>query len=134
MMEEAIELAQAAGTDKAMIHKLVDFVYDRPVGEIGNELGGLGVTMLALANAAGFDADAAEAKEVRHILSKPLAHYTKRNAAKNAAGFDGIPKGCISIQSPHVMPGWGCCKCRVYNNVDRPVCKNCQHPRCGDAS
>lgn len=92
MMEEAIELAQAAGTDKAMIHKLVDYVYDRPVGEIGQEFGGLSVTMLALANAAGLDLDEEEAKEVRRVLAKPLEHFTARNAAKDAAGFDGRAK------------------------------------------
>jgi hypothetical protein len=31
---------------------------------------------------------------------------------------------------PHVVPGWGCCQCHVYNNYDRKVCKNCGHVPC----
>jgi hypothetical protein len=139
MMEEAIELAQAAGTDKDMIHKLVDFVYGRPVGGIGNELGGLSVTALALASAAGLDLDAEEANEVRRVLTIPIARFRERNANKNAAGFDGRQAadeqqtGCFSIEAPHVAPGWGCCSCRVYNGVTRTVCKNCRHTRCDGA-
>jgi len=133
MMEEAIELAQAAGTDKDMIHKLVDFVYGRPVGGIGNELGGLSVTALALASAAGLDLDAEEANEVRRVLTIPIERFRERNADKNAAGFDGRKKGCVLLEAPHVMPGWGCCQCRVYNSMMRAVCKNCRHTRCDGA-
>lgn len=88
MLEEAIELAQACGCHRAMAHNLLDFVYDRPAGTIEQELGGVGLTVLALANAAGLSADAAEAKELARVLSKPLAQFHARNAAKNAAGFD----------------------------------------------
>lgn len=88
MLEEAIELAQAVGVDPAMAHKLIDFVYGRPVGEIGQEIGGVSLCILALANAAGLDADAEEAKEITRVLSKDPAVFTKRNAEKNAAGFD----------------------------------------------
>lgn len=69
-------------------HKLVDYVFSRPVGELGQELGGIGVTLLALANAAGLSADAEEAKETARVLSKPLEHFAARNLAKNEAGFN----------------------------------------------
>lgn len=88
LVEEALEAAQAAGSSAEMIHRLVDHVYSRPVGELGQELGGVGVTALALAAAAGLDADAAEATEVQRVLSKPLSHFRERNSLKNAAGFD----------------------------------------------
>lgn len=88
MLEEAIELYQATDGDQAKAHQLVDFIFARPKGEIGQELGGLGVTLLALAAAVGKDADAEEATEVARILSKPPEHFAARNAAKNAAGFD----------------------------------------------
>lgn len=88
LLEEAIELAQACGVPEDMAAKLVAFVYSRPVGEIGQELGGVGLTTLALAHAAGLSADAAEKAELERVLSKPLAHFHARNEAKNAAGFD----------------------------------------------
>lgn len=96
LAEEAIEAAQAAGCDPATLHKLIDHIFAQPVGELGQELGGVGVCLLALADAGGFDADHEERREVDRVLSKPLAHFAARNAAKNAAGFiaakgDGKP-------------------------------------------
>ena len=88
MLEEAIELAQAVGVDPAMAHKLIDFVYDRPKGSVAEELGGIGVCVAALAEAAGLDADECEVLEFERVLSKPTSHFAARNEAKNAAGFD----------------------------------------------
>jgi hypothetical protein len=88
LLEEAIEAYQAAGGDLAMGHKLLDFVFARPVGQLGQELGGIGITLLALAQAAGLSADGEEAREFDRVLAKPLSHFTARNEAKNAAGFN----------------------------------------------
>ena len=33
-------------------------------------------------------------------------------------------------ETPHLMPGWGCCRCRVYNGLERRSCKNCGHVPC----
>lgn len=87
LAEEAIETAQACGCDAAMLHRLIDHVYAKPVGELRQELGGLGVTMLALAQAAGISADAVEQAELERVRAKPLSHFAARNAAKKAAGF-----------------------------------------------
>lgn len=87
MAEEAIELAQACGVDLAQLHKLADYVYGRPVGTIASELGGVGVTLLALAQSCGLDADECERAEVVRVTSKPVEHFAKRNAEKNDAGF-----------------------------------------------
>lgn len=87
MLEEADEGAQAAGVTLEMAHKMVDYVWSRPVGNLGQELGGIGVTVLALAQAAGYDADAEEVREVERVLSKPREHFTQRNKVKNEAGF-----------------------------------------------
>src|SRR5882762_74694 len=57
LLEEAIEAFQACGGDEAIAHKLVTFVFGRPSGTIGQELGGVAVTVLALAAAAGVSAD-----------------------------------------------------------------------------
>lgn len=90
LAEEAIEAAQAAGCDRAMVHKLVDHIFDRPAGEIGQECGGVAVTLLALADAAGRSADAEEVREICRVLAKPVEHFAARNAAKNAAGFNTV--------------------------------------------
>jgi hypothetical protein len=87
LLEETLEAYQACGGDLAMAHKLVDFVFSRPVGDLRQELGGVGVGVLALAAAAGFSADEAERVEVERVLAKPIEHFQQRNAAKNAAGF-----------------------------------------------
>jgi NTP pyrophosphatase (non-canonical NTP hydrolase) len=87
LVEEAIEVAQACGCDPALLHRLIDHVYAKPVGELGQELGGLGVTLLGLAGAAGISADEAERQEVARVRAKPLSHFAARNAAKRAAGF-----------------------------------------------
>jgi NTP pyrophosphatase (non-canonical NTP hydrolase) len=93
LLEEAIEAAQAAGCSRVMAHALVDFVFDRPPGELSQELGGVGVTVLLLAAAAGLSADEAERVEVERVLSKPLSWFAERNEAKNAAGFLAVKTG-----------------------------------------
>jgi hypothetical protein len=88
LVEEAIETGQACNCDKDMVHRLVDYVYARPAGAMFQEIGGVGVTLLALSEAAMIDADQAEAAEFNRVLSKPLEHFAARNDAKNAAGFN----------------------------------------------
>lgn len=92
LAEEAIETAQASGCAAATLHRLIDHIYAKPAGELGQELGGVGVTLLALAAAAGHDAEACEVGEVSRIVCLPLEHFAARNAAKNAAGFNVIPQ------------------------------------------
>ena len=87
LLEEAIEAFQACGGDEEMAKKLVAFVFARPPGTIGQELGGVAVTTLALAAAAGLSADEEECREIHRVLSKPVREFTERNANKNAAGF-----------------------------------------------
>ena len=87
LLEEAIEAFQACGGDEAMAHKLVTFVFARPAGTVGQELGGVAVTTLLLAAAAGLSAEEEEGREIHRVLSKPVREFTERNANKNAAGF-----------------------------------------------
>ena len=87
LLEEAIETFQACGGEEAIAQKLVTFVFGRPPGEIGQELGGVAVCVLVLAAAAGLSADEEERRELNRVLSKPVHEFTERNARKNAAGF-----------------------------------------------
>ncbi len=87
LLEEAIEAFQAVGGDPRMAHGLVDYVFSCPVGDLRQELGGVGVCVLALAAAAGISAEGAECDEVERVLAMPLNHFRRRNDAKNDAGF-----------------------------------------------
>lgn len=88
LAEEAIEAAQSAGCDAAMVHKLVDHIFAKEPGKLNQEIGGVGITLLALAQSAAISADAEESRELDRVLSKPLAHFAARNQAKNDAGFN----------------------------------------------
>lgn len=88
LLEEAVEAWQAVGGDKVMAHLTIDVMFDRPAGDPLQELGGVGVTLLALAASLGVSADREEAREIARIFGKPIDHWTARNAAKNAAGLD----------------------------------------------
>lgn len=84
LMEEAAEAAQAAGVSHHEAILRVAHVYTKPVGDLAKEIGGVGITLLALAEAAGVDADGAEEEDFMRILSKPLSYWQDRNAAKKA--------------------------------------------------
>lgn len=85
-LEEAIELAQACGISFDELEDVAAHVYSKPVGDIAQEIGGVGVTLLALAHNFGFSADEAERKELDRVLSKDPAHFRARQDAKAAAG------------------------------------------------
>jgi NTP pyrophosphatase (non-canonical NTP hydrolase) len=87
-LEEAIELYQAAGGDRDMAHRLLDFVFARPVGELSKEIGAVGLTLLSVAAAADVSADAEERREIERVTSQDPAVFAERNREKNEAGFD----------------------------------------------
>lgn len=88
MLEEAIEAYQALNGDPAQAHALIDYIFAKEPGQLFQELGGLSLTLLALAAAAGVSADEAERTEIARVMAKPLAWFHARNEVKNKAGFD----------------------------------------------
>lgn len=50
-MEEATELVQSTGLTCEQAHAIVDYTYDRPVGETTQEVGGVMNTLAALCHA-----------------------------------------------------------------------------------
>jgi NTP pyrophosphatase (non-canonical NTP hydrolase) len=46
--EEATELVQVTGLTREQCHELVDYVYNRPVGQLHQEIGGVMVCLAAL--------------------------------------------------------------------------------------
>lgn len=87
LLEESVELFQACGNSVEMARKLVDYVFDRPPGDVAQEIGGVSVTLLVLCAAAGMSADVEERREIVRVVSKSASHFSDRNAAKNTVGF-----------------------------------------------
>ena len=85
--EEAIELTQAAGLNKESLLGIINHVYSKPSGNIVTELGQAGVSLLALAQHLGLDADDAESAEFIRISSLPPEYWQARQNAKAANGI-----------------------------------------------
>lgn len=84
-IEEAIELAQSTGYDRERIAKLVDYVYGRPAGEPGQELGGVSITLACVASALGlYLEDAAEAEYVRVNRPDVIARVRSKQHDKSS--------------------------------------------------
>lgn len=84
--EEAIELNQAMGVSQEDALRLVNHVYSKPVGDVEQELGGVGITLLALGSALSLDVSALTLREYERISTLPADHFRKRQAIKAEAG------------------------------------------------
>lgn len=80
LTEEACELTQSLGYSRERAHALVDYVFDRDVGEPIQELGGTMLCVHALANAAGLNVDAAAEKELARCWTKVDVIRAKQKA------------------------------------------------------
>lgn len=80
-LEEALELVQATGCTASEAHQLVDYVFGRPVGEPHQELGGVMVTLSALAQAHGLDVEIAAEDELARVWGK-IEQIRAKQAAK----------------------------------------------------
>lgn len=64
-LEEALEFVQANGYNRKAAHAMVDYVFDRPVGELHQETGGTIITLVAACNQAGINIGEATNEELR---------------------------------------------------------------------
>lgn len=91
LCEEALELAQALECDRAQVHKLVDYVFDRDIGNVGQEIAGTMVTLAAVATAAGVDLEEVSLAEVKRIEQPEIIEKIRaRQAEKRAALMTGV--------------------------------------------
>ena len=81
-VEESLELAQSKGCTRSEAHQLVDYVWNRPVGEPSQEVGGVMVTLAALCLAANLDMHECGEIELARILDPVIM---KKIRAKQAA-------------------------------------------------
>lgn len=89
--EEATELVQACGMTKEDCYKLVDYVYNRPIGDIEQELGGVMVTLFGLACAYNFSIDFCASKEIRNCYDRIEHIRSKWQNKKIKSGGDPLP-------------------------------------------
>lgn len=85
-LEEALELVQACGATKAEALQLVDYVFDRPAGDIAQEVGGVMVTLAALCAPNDVSMMDAGEKELARIWGK-----VEQIRAKQASKPHGSP-------------------------------------------
>jgi hypothetical protein len=90
ILEEALELFQATGLSKSAATEMIDYVFDRPQGEIMQEAAGLGTCLLAWAAAHGVSLGDLIIVELSHIeLPNIMKQIREKNVAKKQAGVGG---------------------------------------------
>lgn len=91
-LEEALELVQACGCTAEDAHKLVDYVFGRPVGERSQEVGGVMVTLAALCGAQKLDMMECGQIELDRVnTDEMIAKIRAKQAAKPKIG--PLPEG-----------------------------------------
>lgn len=80
-LEESLELVQSCGCTVSEAHRLVDYVFNRPIGEPAQECGGVMVTLAALCIANNLDMDAASETELARVWQK-IEKIRAKQAAK----------------------------------------------------
>lgn len=85
--EEAVELVQATGLGRTTLDAIVDRVYSREPGEPTQEIGQVGVTLLALGQCIGVDVDEAERLEFECLEGLDPAKLRARQNAKADKGI-----------------------------------------------
>lgn len=86
LVEEAIEVAQAAGLQRYQAMLTLHRVYDRPAGELRQEIGGCAFTLAALAEVAGLNVAHELQREYERVMSIDPEFFRAKHAAKVAAG------------------------------------------------
>lgn len=86
LVEEALEIAQAQGVPLEVVGRIATRCYSRAVGELGQEIGGCGIALLALAESAGLNFEDEILREWQRVAHLPKEHWRKKHAEKVAAG------------------------------------------------
>ena len=77
-IEEAVELVQSCGLPLSEVTPIVNFVYQKPKGRIGQEIGGVYTTLVTLAEASNCDAHICALMECDRIHSLPPEKFRNR--------------------------------------------------------
>lgn len=102
-LEEALELVQASGATADEAHKLVEYVYGRPVGELGQEVGGVMVTLAALCLANGVNMHDCAEVELARILQPEIVIKIREKQSRKPS-FSPLP-GVYPERQPAAISG-----------------------------
>lgn len=80
-LEEALELVQSGACTRSEAHQLVDYVFDRPVGDMIQEVGGVMNTLAALCSAYQIDLNDSAELELARVWTK-VEQIRAKQAAK----------------------------------------------------
>ncbi|MBO6759144.1 MAG: hypothetical protein JJ902_22660 [Roseibium sp.] len=80
-LEEALELVQSTGCTRSEAHQLVDYVFDRDIGDPHQEAGGVQVTFAALCETKNLDMQQAAEDELARVWTK-IEQIRAKQAAK----------------------------------------------------
>jgi hypothetical protein len=80
-LEESLELVQSCGCTQSEAHQLVDYVFNRPIGEVEQECGGAMVTLAALCYANDIDMQKCGEVELQRIWGK-MEQIREKQATK----------------------------------------------------
>jgi hypothetical protein len=89
--EEATELSQSVGMRREHAHQLIDFVFDKPVGDPAQEVGGTMVTLAGVCCAAGLNMYDSGNEELAR-LNDPSVIAAKRAKHKNKPVNSPLPE------------------------------------------
>lgn len=85
-IEEAVELVQALGLPADDVRRVTDHVYARPDGDYPQEMGGVIITLEALAEHVGVNLDRQASLEWERINAMPQSHFDAASERKQSAG------------------------------------------------
>jgi len=100
--EEVNETCQALGMSREDAHKLVDYTYDRPAGEVRKEIGAAALTLASLCVVASIDLmECAEADLEKLQRPETIARIRAKRATRHGRGpLPGIDPSAFSPAPP----------------------------------
>jgi len=94
-LEEVLELLQAVGYPRERVRELEGYTYSRPVGELGQEVGGVMVTLAALCSAHNVDMQGEGDRELDRITQPKIMRKIRDKQASKPHGT-ALPVADIS--------------------------------------
>lgn len=82
-LEEATELAQACGASKESCRQVIDGVFLKPAGNVGQEIGGSFTTLLSVANACDEDASICLEREMDRMWKPDVMERVRQRNGPN---------------------------------------------------
>lgn len=81
-LEESLELVQSLGCTQSEAHQLVDYVFNRPIGEPFQEVGGVIITLAALCLPNGLNMNEAGETEYERIMQPNIIEKIRAKQAR----------------------------------------------------